>query len=69
MNILSGLPAEEYGTLKTSLRTRVDPINMEYVRFAKMLDELAANTEGVSQWQLVLESCSAQSGKAVEESL
>ncbi|KAF3792836.1 Retrovirus-related Pol polyprotein from transposon TNT 1-94 [Nymphaea thermarum] len=39
MNIFSGLPAEEYGTLKTSLRTRVDPINLEELYSLLLIQE------------------------------
>ncbi|KAF3777298.1 hypothetical protein EJ110_NYTH46073 [Nymphaea thermarum] len=39
MNIISGLPTDEYGTLKVSLRTRVEPINLEELYSLLLIQE------------------------------
>ncbi|KAF3773096.1 hypothetical protein EJ110_NYTH56177 [Nymphaea thermarum] len=39
MNILSGPPTDEYGTLKVSLRTRVNPINLEELYSLLLIQE------------------------------
>ncbi|KAF3785672.1 hypothetical protein EJ110_NYTH26359 [Nymphaea thermarum] len=39
MNILFGLPTKDYGTLKVSLSTRIDPINMEELYSLLLIQE------------------------------
>ncbi|KAF3786500.1 hypothetical protein EJ110_NYTH11693 [Nymphaea thermarum] len=46
MNILSGLPTDEYGTLKVSLRTRVDPINLEELYSLLLIQESEISKPG-----------------------
>uniref|UniRef100_A0A5K1BKM3 Retrotransposon gag domain-containing protein n=1 Tax=Nymphaea colorata TaxID=210225 RepID=A0A5K1BKM3_9MAGN len=46
MNILSGLPTDKYGTLKVSLRTRVDPINLEKLYSLLLIQESEISKSG-----------------------
>ncbi|KAF3788094.1 hypothetical protein EJ110_NYTH21747 [Nymphaea thermarum] len=39
MNIIFGLPTDEYGTLKVSLRTRVEPINLKELYSLLLIQE------------------------------
>ncbi|KAF3777781.1 hypothetical protein EJ110_NYTH37491 [Nymphaea thermarum] len=46
MNIISGLPTDEYGTLKVSLRTRVEPINLEELYSLLLIQESEISKSG-----------------------
>ncbi|KAF3775003.1 hypothetical protein EJ110_NYTH51622 [Nymphaea thermarum] len=46
MNIISGLPTDEYGTLKVSLRTRVEPINLEELYSLLLIQESEISKPG-----------------------